>query len=44
MDKSILSQYAEEQIVLARKVKAIICDVDGVLTAGGIIYDNSGNE
>jgi 3-deoxy-D-manno-octulosonate 8-phosphate phosphatase (KDO 8-P phosphatase) len=44
MDKSILSLFSEEQIALARKVKAIICDVDGVLTAGGIIYDNSGNE
>lgn len=40
----ILNQYSPEVIALARKVKLIICDVDGVLTSGGIIYDNSGNE
>ncbi|MFA0964696.1 KdsC family phosphatase [Roseivirga sp. BDSF3-8] len=28
----------------ARKVKAVICDVDGVLTNGGIIYDDNGKE
>jgi len=28
----------------AQKIKAIFFDVDGVLTDGGIIYDNSGNE
>ena len=28
----------------AKKIKAIIFDVDGVLTDGGIIYDNSGME
>ncbi len=28
----------------AEKIKAIIFDVDGVLTDGGIIYDNSGME
>lgn len=44
MDKRILSLYSEEQVRLAKKVKTIICDVDGVLTAGGIIYDNNGNE
>lgn len=44
MEESILRQYTEEQVDLARAVKLIICDVDGVLTAGGIIYDNSGNE
>lgn len=44
MEEAILSQYTDEQIALARKIKLIICDVDGVLTAGGIIYDNSGNE
>lgn len=26
------------------KIKALIFDVDGVLTDGGIIYDNTGNE
>lgn len=39
-----MREYSEEQIALAHKIKVIICDVDGVLTAGGIIYDNSGNE
>jgi len=28
----------------AKPIKAILFDVDGVLTDGGIIYDNSGNE
>ena len=28
----------------AKKIKAIVFDVDGVLTDGGIIYDNSGME
>lgn len=28
----------------ARKIKAIIFDIDGVLTDGGIIYDNTGME
>ncbi len=28
----------------AKKIKAVLFDVDGVLTDGGIIYDNSGNE
>ncbi|QQE10752.1 HAD hydrolase family protein [Planctomycetota bacterium] len=27
-----------------RDIKLIVCDVDGVLTAGEIIYDNQGNE
>ena len=40
----ILKQYTEEQIALAKKVNVIICDVDGVLTDGGIIYDNSARE
>lgn len=44
MDNSILSEFTDAQIALARKVSTIICDVDGVLTAGGIIYDNAGNE
>ena len=28
----------------ARKIRAILVDVDGVLTDGGIIYDNAANE
>lgn len=30
--------------VRAKKIKLVICDVDGVLTDGKIIYDSSGNE
>lgn len=40
----ILSQYQEEVIEKARHIRAIIFDVDGVLTDGGIIYDNHLNE
>ncbi|WP_017732692.1 KdsC family phosphatase [Nafulsella turpanensis] len=42
--ESILEAYTSTQIDKARKVKMIICDVDGVLTNGGIIYDNAGTE
>ncbi|MDQ3396114.1 MAG: HAD-IIIA family hydrolase [Bacteroidota bacterium] len=42
--ESILKQYTSSQIEKAKHIKAIICDVDGVLTDGGIIYDNNGNE
>lgn len=44
MEEGILSQYTKEQIALAKKINVIICDVDGVLTAGEIIYDNAGTE
>jgi len=33
-----------EIIEKAKKIKAVLFDVDGVLTDGGIIYDNNGNE
>ena len=41
---SILKYYSPTQIQLAQQVKAIISDVDGVLTDGGIIYDDNGVE
>lgn len=44
MEKEILSGYSAEVIEKARKIKAIFTDVDGVLTSGGIIYDNNGVE
>lgn len=44
MEEGILSQYSPGQRNRAKKIKVIICDVDGVLTAGEIIYDNAGNE
>ena len=42
--KQILSQYTKDQVKKAKEIKAIFFDVDGVLTDGKIIYDNSGNE
>ena len=33
-----------DSLIKAKKVKAILFDVDGVLTDGGIIYDNNGLE
>ncbi len=42
--KQILARYTKDQIKKASQVKAIFFDVDGVLTDGKIIYDNSGNE
>ena len=36
--------YSEKTIEQAKKIKAIIFDVDGVLTDGGIVYDNAGME
>jgi len=38
-----VSQEIEIQLK-AKKIKAIFFDVDGVLTDGGIIYDNAGQE
>jgi len=40
----ILSKYTPDQIALASTIKAIVFDVDGVLTEGQIIYSNSGDE
>lgn len=42
--ESILIRYNSEIIDKAAKVRALIFDVDGVLTDGGIIYTNSGDE
>jgi 3-deoxy-D-manno-octulosonate 8-phosphate phosphatase (KDO 8-P phosphatase) len=42
--ESVLMQYSQEVVLQARNIKAIIFDVDGVLTDGGIIYDNHANE
>ena len=36
--------YSEKTIEQAKKIKAIVFDVDGVLTDGGIVYDNAGME
>ena len=42
--KSILSNYSKEQIRKSANIRAIFFDVDGVLTDGKIIYDDSGAE
>ena len=42
--KKILERYNKEIIKKAGQVKAIFFDVDGVLTDGRIIYDESGRE
>lgn len=41
---NILSRYSKEQIKKASFIKAIFFDVDGVLTDGRIIYDETGKE
>lgn len=44
-DLSYILQGLEDNIIQkARNIKAIICDVDGVLATGGIIYDDDGKE
>lgn len=42
--KEVLGKYSKEQIKKAAQIKAIFFDVDGVLTDGGIIYDDAGHE
>lgn len=40
----ILKKYDKNIIQKAAKIKAIVTDVDGVLTSGGIIYNNAEDE
>lgn len=42
--KQILEHYTKEQIKKASNIKAIFFDVDGVLSDGKIIYDETGKE
>lgn len=42
--QQILKHFSEEIIKKCKNIKAVISDVDGVLTDGGIIYDNDGKE
>ncbi|HYG18062.1 MAG TPA: HAD family hydrolase [Ohtaekwangia sp.] len=42
--KQILSKYSKEQVKKAEAIRAIFFDVDGVLTDGRIIYDETGRE
>lgn len=44
MQQKLLKDIPEEIRQKAKKIKCIITDVDGVLTDGGIIYDNDGKE
>ncbi|MCO6357462.1 KdsC family phosphatase [Roseivirga pacifica] len=39
-----MKEISSPIIQKAQLIKAVICDVDGVLTDGGIIYDNNGLE
>jgi len=41
---SVLQHYTQTQIEKASGIKCIVTDVDGVLTDGGITYDNQGFE
>lgn len=42
--KEITSRYSKEIVRKAQGIKAIFCDVDGVLTDGKITYDSEGRE
>lgn len=42
--KKITDKYTKEQVKKASAIKAILFDVDGVLTDGKIIYDDAGRE
>ena len=42
--KHILSPYTKEQVKKARSIKAIFFDIDGVLSDGKIILDDTGRE
>lgn len=42
--KEILNKYSSDQIDKAKKIKALVFDVDGVLTDGKIIYTEKGDE
>ena len=42
--KEVLEKYPKGLIKKASQIKALIFDVDGVLTDGKIIYDESGKE
>lgn len=42
--KEILDQYSKSLVKKAESIKALFFDVDGVLTNGDIIYDDSGKE
>lgn len=42
--KLILSQYSKAQVKKARSIKGIFFDIDGVLSDGKIIYDETGKE
>ncbi|TRX50205.1 3-deoxy-manno-octulosonate-8-phosphatase [Fulvivirga sp. M361] len=44
MTTKILAKYTLTQIQAASKIKALIFDVDGVLTGGEVIYTNTGDE
>ncbi len=42
--ESILKKYPEQFLEKARQIRALVFDVDGVLTDGGIYHSNKGDE
>ena len=42
--KEVVEKYSKGQLKKASQIKALFCDVDGVLTDGRIIYDDTGRE
>lgn len=42
--ESILKQYPEQFIEKARAIRALVFDIDGVMTDGGIFHSNKGDE
>jgi 3-deoxy-D-manno-octulosonate 8-phosphate phosphatase (KDO 8-P phosphatase) len=44
LEPDVLHRYTKEQIKKASVIKAVFFDVDGVLTDGRIIYDDTGRE
>lgn len=42
--KEVLERYPKDLVKKASQIKALFFDVDGVLTDGGIIYDDTGRE
>ncbi|MFQ3213038.1 MAG: 3-deoxy-D-manno-octulosonate 8-phosphate phosphatase (KDO 8-P phosphatase) [Marivirga sp.] len=42
--QQIIEKFSDEIVLKAKKIKAIVTDVDGILTDGGIIYDGGTGE
>lgn len=42
--QEVIEKFPEDIVLKAKKIKAIVTDVDGILTDGGIIYDGGTEE